>query len=55
MTPEQQALDRIVAAWTVEGQVPRWHREMKDRVRRTWPVLARELDRAATIARPRRS
>lgn len=40
-------MNKVLAAWTVEGPCPEFHREAQDRLRRDWPTLANALDEAA--------
>lgn len=42
-TLKQLAAD-VILAWSIEGRCPEYHRNMKDRVRRNWPSLAKSLD-----------
>lgn len=43
-------LDAAIEAWKNHGPNPAWHDQMRDRVRRTMPLLGRALDRAVIDA-----
>lgn len=53
--PESDArvLERIVAAFTVEGPRPNLHRKAQAKLRREWPTLYNALVAAAATAPPR--
>ena len=40
-------LEAAVVAWTTPGNYPYWHELAREEVRRSMPLLARALDRAA--------
>jgi hypothetical protein len=40
----EEAAQRVIDAWTVEGSFPTYHRELKIAVRRRWPILAMAIE-----------
>jgi hypothetical protein len=41
--------ERIIKAWRIEGRNPQYHREMKEMLRRKWPMLARAIEEAEKL------
>lgn len=50
---DARVLERIVAAFTVEGPRPNLHRKAQAKLRREWPTLYNALVAAAATAPPR--
>jgi hypothetical protein len=41
---ESDRVRAVIAAWTVPGPVPDYHRRMQNKLRQGWPALANALD-----------
>ena len=49
---DDDKVQAVIDAWTIEGPLPEFHYRIKRRVRREWPTLGRALDALATAADP---
>jgi hypothetical protein len=44
---KEELVKKVIDAWLVEGANPAFHKMMKEKLKREWPVLARAIENLA--------